>query len=403
MVHLSGEIEMLHTFLIVLAVLTSRIYAQNGTSLVGSDSGGIFLPREQGDFGSHETESPDPTASSEIKTTLSDLVAMTDSGFQEDETNVLMTISDPQVTHLPTNENNDAEITAYMDSDINGLSGIKENNILEVPIQGFKENNTLNKSSEIGALSPKNNPGKCCLLGAKGEKLHQGAEREFGSSQNSSSGETEYFKRNHEEENNIELADSSKEIHSQEEERRKVFRREIEPSTFSDPEGSQASQGSSSTEGIIGTDQQEVTKLLSSNDEKNGCATAQAFSVGLMGQIELPLIGTPVKFQNIFFNDQQLYNASSGKFIAEVGGIYSFTYNVIVSEWKLTIGFFMNDVNILNTSSVQVNGNIGSASASLILNLSNGDEIWLGLVNSGGGKQMTHRSMSTFSGFLLAI
>ncbi|XP_043558935.1 complement C1q and tumor necrosis factor-related protein 9-like [Chiloscyllium plagiosum] len=394
---------MLHTFMIILPMLASRLYAQNGTSLADSDSGRIFLPMEQGDFGSHESESPDPTASSETETTFSDLVTTTDSGFQENETNVLIAISSPEVTPLPTNENNEAEITAHMDSKINGLSGIKENNILEVPAPGFKENNALNNSNALGVPGPKNNPAKCCPLGSKGVKSHQGADRDFGSSQNSSSGEAEHFERNREEESNIEFPDSSKEIHSQEE-IRKVFRREIAPSTFSEPEGSQASEGSSSTEGIIETDQQEVTKLLSPSDEKNGCATVQAFSVGLMGQIELSLIGTPVKFQNIFFNEQQLYNTSSGTFIAEVSGIYLFTYNVIVSEWKLTIGFFMNGVNILNTSSVQINGNIGSASASLILNLSNGDEIWLGLVNSGGGTQMTHSSsMSTFSGFLLSL
>ncbi|KAK1343527.1 hypothetical protein QTO34_016307 [Cnephaeus nilssonii] len=95
-------------------------------------------------------------------------------------------------------------------------------------------------------------------------------------------------------------------------------------------------------------------------------------------------------------------NASSGKFICSVPGIYYFTYDITLANKHLAIGLVHNGQYRIRTFDANT-GNHDVASGSTILALKQGDEVWLQIFYSeqNGLFYDPYWTDSLFTGFLI--
>ncbi|XP_072897114.1 uncharacterized protein [Hemitrygon akajei] len=341
---------MFYTLVVVLSVLAWRIQAQNGTS---SESIGNLTSMDHGELGSSEHESEDLTTafSLESESTSSDQLTTTHGGLQVNEGSMPVTAV-PLRLVTPRNDGSlEAGQTSFRESDVNGLADISnENTVTERP-DGSPESEDShdNESDEMKSPgSSRDNSGKKGSL--RGQKEQLRGKRGISEMKPHFPLEgTNSYKGNH------------------------VTKMSIRPRTTQPP---------------------------ISEEMNDDITNAQAFSVGLFGQYQLPLNGTPVMFERIFFNEAQLYHVKSGKIVAKSDGIYSLTYSVISCLKQKQFDLIVNGVSIIKNSGDQWEENIINISAPLILHLKSGDEIWFEFVK--GDRKEKYSIMFTFSGFLLS-
>ncbi|XP_055243496.1 complement C1q tumor necrosis factor-related protein 2 isoform X2 [Gorilla gorilla gorilla] len=110
----------------------------------------------------------------------------------------------------------------------------------------------------------------------------------------------------------------------------------------------------------------------------------------------------PIKFDKILMNEGGHYNASSGKFVCGVPGIYYFTYDITLANKHLAIGLVHNGQYRIRTFDANT-GNHDVASGSTILALKQGDEVWLQIFYSeqNGLFYDPYWTDSLFTGFLI--
>ncbi|KAJ0049973.1 hypothetical protein NL108_006637, partial [Boleophthalmus pectinirostris] len=131
-----------------------------------------------------------------------------------------------------------------------------------------------------------------------------------------------------------------------------------------------------------------------------GSPARSAFSVAVTKNS--PKEHRPIHFRRILLNEGHHYNASAGKFVCVIPGVYYFSYDITISKRNLAIGLVHNGqykIRTLDTNS----GNHDVASGSVILRLQSSDQVWLQIYNSG------HNGLffdpfwtdSTFTGFLI--
>lgn len=139
--------------------------------------------------------------------------------------------------------------------------------------------------------------------------------------------------------------------------------------------------------------------------QKGDCNPVEptAFSAGLQKKRSFPMPGSPVRFEKVFLNENEGYHADSGIFTAGSGGIYSFSYHLSVSSKSLRAALFHNGERILQVSSVrQPPNSVCQVSGSMLVHLSEDDEIWLQILNAAqNGLVADETTDSIFSGFLL--
>ncbi|XP_015421136.1 PREDICTED: complement C1q tumor necrosis factor-related protein 2 isoform X2 [Myotis davidii] len=133
------------------------------------------------------------------------------------------------------------------------------------------------------------------------------------------------------------------------------------------------------------------------------CGSGQArsaFSVAVTKSY--PRERLPIKFDKILMNEGGHYNASSGKFICSVPGIYYFTYDITLANKHLAIGLVHNGQYRIRTFDANT-GNHDVASGSTILALKQGDEVWLQIFYSeqNGLFYDPYWTDSLFTGFLI--
>ncbi|XP_042312229.1 complement C1q and tumor necrosis factor-related protein 9-like [Sceloporus undulatus] len=165
-------------------------------------------------------------------------------------------------------------------------------------------------------------------------------------------------------------------------------------------QGTQGRVGPPGQQGPIGFPGQKGQK-----GQKGDCRAVEptAFSVALQKRRSFPLPGSPVTFENVFLNENEAYHDETGIFTANAGGVYFFSYHLSVSRKSLRAGLFHNGQRILQMSSVrQPPQNVGQVSGSVLVHLSEDDEIWLEILNgSQNGLVADETTDSVFSGFLL--
>ncbi|KFV19274.1 Adiponectin, partial [Tauraco erythrolophus] len=127
-----------------------------------------------------------------------------------------------------------------------------------------------------------------------------------------------------------------------------------------------------------------------------------AFSVGLKDRAPHPNV--PIRFSKIFYNEQNHYDTSTGKFLCSIPGTYYFAYHLTVYLKDVKVSLYKKDKAVIFTYDQFQNNNVDQASGSVLLHLSSGDEIWLQVYGEGGdnnGVYADNVNDSTFMGFLL--
>ncbi|XP_004713522.1 adiponectin [Echinops telfairi] len=126
-----------------------------------------------------------------------------------------------------------------------------------------------------------------------------------------------------------------------------------------------------------------------------------AFSVGLDARVTIPNV--PIRFTKIFYNQQNHYDGSTGKFHCNIPGLYYFSYHITVYLKDVKLSLFKNDKAVLFTYDQYQDKNVDQASGSVLLHLAVGDQVWLQVYGDGenNGLYADNINDSTFTGFLL--
>nr|SOR70226.1 TPA: adiponectin D [Nomascus leucogenys] len=126
-----------------------------------------------------------------------------------------------------------------------------------------------------------------------------------------------------------------------------------------------------------------------------------AFSVGLETYVTVP--NMPIRFTKIFYNQQNHYDGSTGKFHCNIPGLYYFAYHITVYMKDVKVSLFKKDKAMLFTYDQYQENNVDQASGSVLLHLEVGDQVWLQVYGEGerNGLYADNDNDSTFTGFLL--
>ncbi|CAM2119649.1 adiponectin-like [Lepidochelys kempii] len=128
-----------------------------------------------------------------------------------------------------------------------------------------------------------------------------------------------------------------------------------------------------------------------------------AFSVGLTSRAPVPNI--PIRFTKIFYNEQNHYDETTGKFHCSLPGLYYFAYHLTVYITDVKVSLYKKDKAVLFTYDQFQKNNVDQASGSVLLHLSAGEEVWLQVYGEeekeNNGVYADNINDSTFTGFLL--
>ncbi len=131
-----------------------------------------------------------------------------------------------------------------------------------------------------------------------------------------------------------------------------------------------------------------------------GSAARSAFSVAVTKSY--PKERLPIRFSRILLNEGNHYNASSGKFVCAIPGVYYFSYDITLANKHLAIGLVHNGQYKIKTFDANT-GNHDVASGSTVLHLQQSDQVWLQIFYSeqNGLFFDPFWTDSTFTGFLI--
>lgn len=126
-----------------------------------------------------------------------------------------------------------------------------------------------------------------------------------------------------------------------------------------------------------------------------------AFSVGLEARVTVPNV--PIRFTKIFYNQQNHYDSTTGKFHCNIPGLYYFSYHITVYLKDVKVSLYKKDKAVLFTFDQYQDKNLDQASGSVLLYLASGDQVWLQVYGDGehNGLYADNVNDSTFTGFLL--
>ncbi|KAM3866716.1 uncharacterized protein c1qtnf2 [Diretmus argenteus] len=129
-------------------------------------------------------------------------------------------------------------------------------------------------------------------------------------------------------------------------------------------------------------------------------AARSAFSVAMTKSY--PKERLPIRFSRILLNEGDHYNASSGKFLCAIPGVYYFTYDITLANKHLAIGLVQNGQYKIKTFDANT-GNHDVASGSTVLHLQKSDQVWLQIfyAEQNGLFFDPFWTDSTFTGFLI--
>lgn len=126
-----------------------------------------------------------------------------------------------------------------------------------------------------------------------------------------------------------------------------------------------------------------------------------AFSVGLETHVTVPNV--PIRFTKIFYNQQNHYDTTTGKFHCNIPGLYYFSYHITVYLKDVKLSLYQKDKAVLFTFDRYQDQDLDQASGSVLLHLGLGDQVWLQVYGDGehNGLYADNVNDSTFTGFLL--
>ncbi|MEQ2167147.1 hypothetical protein GOODEAATRI_001132 [Goodea atripinnis] len=126
-----------------------------------------------------------------------------------------------------------------------------------------------------------------------------------------------------------------------------------------------------------------------------------AFSVGLFPSRSFPPPGLPVKFDKVFYNEEGHWDPALHKFNVTHSGVYLLTYHITVRNRPLRVALVVNGVRKVRTRDSLYGQDIDQASNLVLMQLSEGDQVWLETLRDWNGVYSSSEDDSTFSGFLI--
>ncbi|XP_067104032.1 complement C1q tumor necrosis factor-related protein 2 [Osmerus mordax] len=168
------------------------------------------------------------------------------------------------------------------------------------------------------------------------------------------------------------------------------------------PRGKKGPRGAPGLTGLRGVKGEagEVGEVGAAGGCNCGKAARSAFSVAMTKSY--PKERLPIRFSRILLNEGEHYNATSGKFVCSVPGVYYFSYDITLSNKHLAIGLVHNGQYKIKTFDGNT-GNSDVASGSTVLRLQREDQVWLQIFYSeqNGLFFDPFWTDSTFTGFLI--
>ncbi|XP_029373141.1 otolin 1b [Echeneis naucrates] len=126
-----------------------------------------------------------------------------------------------------------------------------------------------------------------------------------------------------------------------------------------------------------------------------------AFSVGISPRKSFPPSGFPIRFDKIFYNEENHFNVTSNSFMCVYAGVYVFSFHITVRNQPLRATLVVNGSRRVRTRDSLFGQDIDQASTLVVLRLAVGDQVWMETLRDWNGAYASSEDDSIFSGFLL--
>ncbi|XP_051935191.1 otolin 1b [Hippocampus zosterae] len=126
-----------------------------------------------------------------------------------------------------------------------------------------------------------------------------------------------------------------------------------------------------------------------------------AFSVGISPRRSFPPSGFPIRFDKVFYNEENHFNITSNIFVCVHAGVYVFSFHITVRNQPLRATLVVNGSRRVRTRDSLYGQDIDQASTLVVLRLAQGDQVWMETFRDWNGVYASSEDDSIFSGFLL--
>nr|XP_020471301.1 otolin-1 [Monopterus albus] len=126
-----------------------------------------------------------------------------------------------------------------------------------------------------------------------------------------------------------------------------------------------------------------------------------AFSVGISPRKSFPPSGFPIRFDKIFYNEENHFNLTSNSFTCVHAGVYIFSFHITVRNQPLRATLVVNGSRRVRMRDSLYGQDIDQASSLVVLQLAEGDQVWMETLRDWNGMYASSEDDSIFSGFLL--
>ncbi|XP_034404855.1 otolin 1b [Cyclopterus lumpus] len=126
-----------------------------------------------------------------------------------------------------------------------------------------------------------------------------------------------------------------------------------------------------------------------------------AFSVGISPRKSFPPSGFPIRFDKVFYNEENHFNVTSNSFTCVHAGVYVFSFHITVRNQPLRATLVVNGSRRVRTRDSLYGQDIDQASTLVVLQLAVGDQVWMETLRDWNGAYASSEDDSIFSGFLL--
>lgn len=133
----------------------------------------------------------------------------------------------------------------------------------------------------------------------------------------------------------------------------------------------------------------------------SGLQKRSAFSVGVSPKKSFPPSGSPIRFDKVFYNEENHFNVTSNSFTCVHPGVYVFSFHITVRNQPLRATLVVNGTRRVRTRDSLYGQDIDQASTLVVLQLAQGDQVWMETFRDWNGVYASSEDDSIFSGFLL--
>ncbi|KAG7215606.1 hypothetical protein INR49_022132, partial [Caranx melampygus] len=122
-----------------------------------------------------------------------------------------------------------------------------------------------------------------------------------------------------------------------------------------------------------------------------------AFSVGISPRKSFPPSGFPIRFDKVFYNEENHFNVTSNSFTCVHAGVYVFSFHITVRNQPLRATLVVNGSRRVRTRDSLYGQDIDQASTLVVLRLAAGDQVWMETLRDWNGAYASSEDDSIFS------